>query len=110
MPEYATELAARSTARTKSNAAALKWELRKSESPYTNESASLRVDTVALPDGKETAYAYLQRAPAVIVVPVTRDGQIVIVEQYRYPVDDWCTEVPAGGTHDTGDDALEEAR
>jgi ADP-ribose pyrophosphatase len=30
------------------------------------------------------------------------------VRQYRYPVDEWCWEVPAGGSHDTGDATLEE--
>ena len=31
-----------------------------------------------------------------------------MVKQYRYAVDEWCLEVPAGGTHDTGDAPLEE--
>ena len=34
---------------------------------------------------------------AVWVVPVTDDGQVVLVCQYRYTVDDFCMEVPAGG-------------
>jgi len=32
----------------------------------------------------------------------------VTVRQFRYPVDEWCLEVPAGGTHDTGDQPLED--
>lgn len=92
----------------KAKAAALRWQVQHTAYPYTGKSASLRVDTIGLSDGKETEYAYLERAPAVVVVPVTRDGQIIIVDQYRYPTDDWCTEVPAGGTHDTGDESLEE--
>lgn len=31
-----------------------------------------------------------------------------MLKQYRYAVDDWCLEVPAGGTHDTGAASLEE--
>jgi ADP-ribose pyrophosphatase len=96
------------TANRKPNAARLRWQVIKTEHPYRNKTLSLRVDTVALPGGKELPYAYLERAPAVVIVPVTRDGQIVTVRQYRYPVDDWCIEVPAGGTHDTGDASLEE--
>jgi ADP-ribose diphosphatase len=92
----------------KPNAARQGWQLLKSERPYRNRTLSLRVDTLAVPEGKEIPYAYLERAPAVIIVPVTRDSQIVTVRQYRYPVDDWCVEVPAGGTHDTGDASLEE--
>jgi ADP-ribose pyrophosphatase len=42
---------------------------------------------------------------AVWIVPVTDDGQIVLIRQYRYAVDDWTWEVPAGGKHDhTGSD------
>jgi ADP-ribose pyrophosphatase len=31
-----------------------------------------------------------------------------MIRQYRYPLDEWCWEVPAGGCHDTGDMALED--
>src|ERR1051325_2772313 len=92
----------------KPNAARLRWHIHQSDRPYSNKTLSLRVDSIELPDGKELRYGYLERAEAVIVVPVTADGQIVIVRQYRYPVDDWCIEVPAGGTHDTGDESLTE--
>jgi ADP-ribose pyrophosphatase len=30
-------------------------------------------------------------------VPVTAGGLVALIWQYRYPVDDWCFEVPAGG-------------
>jgi len=92
----------------KPKAAKLGWSVRQAKRPYENETLALRVDDIDLPEGPATQYAYIERAPAVIIVPVTRDGQIVTVNQYRYPVDDWCIEVPAGGTHDTGNDSLEE--
>jgi len=92
----------------KPNAAALRWQVRNTECPYRNKTLSLRVDNIEVPDGKETEYAYLERAEAVVIVPVTRDGQIVTVHQYRYPIDEWCVEVPAGGTHDTDDATLED--
>ena len=96
------------SAHDKPNAAALRWQVRDTECAYRNKTLSLRVDTIDVPDGKETQYAYLERAEAVVIVPVTRDGQIVTLHQYRYPVDEWCVEVPAGGTHDTGDASLED--
>jgi ADP-ribose pyrophosphatase len=34
---------------------------------------------------------------AVWVVPVTPQGEIVLEWQYRYTVQEWCWEVPAGG-------------
>jgi ADP-ribose pyrophosphatase len=44
----------------------------------------------------------------VIIVPVSQEGEIILLNQYRYPVDDWCLEVPAGGTHDANGASLEE--
>ena len=32
----------------------------------------------------------------------------MLIKQYRYSVDEWCYEVPAGGTHDKPDESLEE--
>lgn len=75
---------------------------------FENAMSELVEDRVQLNGGDTTDYAYLKRADAVIVVPVTSDGDIVLVRQYRCPVDDWCLEVPAGGTHDTGSKSLEE--
>ena len=92
----------------KPNGAEAGWKLLASETRFENDICRLREDQVELEGGKKTSYAYFERDAAVIVVPVTTDGQVVLLKQYRYPVDDWCLEVPAGGTHDTGDAALEE--
>lgn len=43
-----------------------------------------------------------------MIVPITKAGEMVLLRQYRYAVDEWCLEVPAGGTHDSGDASLEE--
>jgi ADP-ribose pyrophosphatase len=89
----------------KPNAAALGWKVRANKIPFHGEVFDVREDTLAV-DGREKTYAYVARPEAVVVVPVTPDGQIVTVRQYRYPTDQWCIEVPAGGTHDTGDESL----
>ena len=92
----------------KPNGAKAGWKLLESSTRFENDILRLREDQVELDGGKKTGYAYLERDEAVIVVPVTKSGEIVLLKQYRYPVDEWCLEVPAGGTHDTGDAALEE--
>ena len=92
----------------KPNGAEAGWKLLASETRFENDICRLREDRVELEGGKKTNYAYFERDAAVIVVPVTGAGEIVLLKQYRYPVDEWCLEVPAGGTHDTGDAALEE--
>lgn len=50
-----------------------------------------------MPDGSPGVYNVVQKAPSVWIIPVTADRQIVLLRQYRYTVDDWCWEVPAGG-------------
>ena len=92
----------------KPNGAEAGWKFLGSNTRFENDILRLREDQVELEGGKKTNYAYLERDEAVIVVPVTNNGEIVLLKQYRYPVDEWCLEVPAGGTHDTGDAALEE--
>jgi uncharacterized protein len=59
--------------------------------------------------GRDTAYTYLAVPRAVFTVPVTDDGEVVLVRQYRHPVRDWTLEVPAGSVGD-GELPLEAAR
>ena len=49
-------------------------------------------------------YAFRTNASGVVVmVPVTDDGELVLVEQYRIPVKSSVLELPAGLVGDTGD-------
>jgi ADP-ribose pyrophosphatase len=84
------------------------WKLLGSETRFENEIFRVREDEVELEGGKKIKYSYAERDEAVIIVPITDAGEMVLLKQYRYPVDEWCLEVPAGGTHDTGDASLEE--
>jgi rSAM/selenodomain-associated transferase 1 len=54
------------------------------------------VDELRRADGAASTYTYLAVPRAVFVVPVTADGDLVLVRQYRHPVRDWTLEVPAG--------------
>jgi uncharacterized protein len=65
-------------------------------------------DSLVTASGAETSYAYLACPRAVFVVPVTDDGELVLVRQYRHPVRDWTLEVPAG-TVDEGETPREAA-
>jgi ADP-ribose pyrophosphatase len=53
-------------------------------------------DELLLPGGRPARYTYLAVPRAAFVVPVTADGELVLVRQYRHPVRDWTLEVPAG--------------
>lgn len=92
---------------SKPNGAKAGWRLRGSETRFENAIFRLREDEVEVGE-KTTKYGYVERDEAVVVVPVTTAGEIVMLKQYRYPVDEWCLEIPAGGTHDACEEALEE--
>jgi ADP-ribose pyrophosphatase len=58
---------------------------------------NLRQDRVRSQTGHGFTYTIVDHPGAVWVVPVTADENVVLIRSYRYPVDDWCYEVPAGG-------------
>lgn len=87
----------------------LGWEVVESGKPFASKRFTVRDDKVVVAGAPEpVAYAYAERAAGVIIVPVTSTGEIILVRQYRYPIDAWCLETPAGSTADTGDMPLDE--
>ena len=45
---------------------------------------------------------------SVFVVPVTRQGEVVLIRSYRYTVDEWCWGVPSGCIFDKKGKSLED--
>jgi GrpB-like predicted nucleotidyltransferase (UPF0157 family)/8-oxo-dGTP pyrophosphatase MutT (NUDIX family) len=88
--------------------AGLGWDLLGTTRPYESRWHNLRRDEVRLPGGEEIVYTYQEHAGFVTVLPVTGDGQVVMIRSYRYTVDDWCWELPAGGLGDKAGFAPEE--
>ena len=73
------------------------WETLSSHFLWQSRWYNLRQDRVRTQDGHEFTYTLIDHPGAVWVVPVTSDGQVVLIRSYRYPIDEWCYEVPAGG-------------
>lgn len=67
-------------------------------------------DAVALPDGGRSVREYVRHVGAACVVPVTADGKVLMVRQYRYPFGAVLTEVPAGKLDGRDEDPAEAAR
>jgi ADP-ribose pyrophosphatase len=84
----------------KPNGTALGWQWLETEHPFGCPWFRVRSDMVRWPDGQIAPYVYIEGVSAVWVVPVTTAGRIVLIRQFRYTMDDWCWEVPAGGFHD----------
>lgn len=53
-------------------------------------------DTINLPNGKQSTREYCRHGGAVAVVPLTDDGKVVCVRQYRYALGRVTLEIPAG--------------
>jgi len=72
---------------------------------FTGRIIKVRVDTVRLPDGGESTREVVEHAGAVGVVAVDNDNNIIMVRQYRKPVEGVLLEIPAG-TMEKGEDPL----
>lgn len=55
------------------------------------------MDTVQVPNGNIVKWDFIGHKGAAAVVPVTDDGKILMVRQYRNALDRYTLEVPAGG-------------
>ncbi len=56
----------------------------------------VRQDEIITPDGRPGVYNVIEKPDAVWIVPITTQGQVAMVYQFRYTVGEWCLEVPAG--------------
>ena len=68
---------------------------------------SVTVETIDLPKGGELKAEIVRHPPSVVVIPITGDGEVVLVRQYRHAIGRWTWELPAGSADD-GED-LEQA-
>jgi ADP-ribose pyrophosphatase len=94
----------------KVNGIELGWERLETSYPFDYHMFRVRKDLVRWPDGHVAPYAYVEAVGAVWVVPLTPAGNVILIRQFRYTMDDWCWEVPAGGFHDFDGSPLELAR
>ncbi len=53
-------------------------------------------DDVLLPNDKKSKRIYIKHDGASAVLPITTEGNIVLIKQYRYPIQQELLEIPAG--------------
>ncbi|MGG0657770.1 NUDIX domain-containing protein [Rummeliibacillus pycnus] len=56
----------------------------------------VQVDQVTLPNGKTATRELVKHPGAVGIIPITSEGKIVMVEQFRKPLERSIIEIPAG--------------
>ena len=53
-------------------------------------------DQVELPDGNQAERYVVEHCGAVAIIPITKEGEIILVRQYRYSIKQESIEIPAG--------------
>ncbi len=85
------------------------WQLLRSETVFDHPWYTLRRDWAALPDGRTVDdYFVSVRAEVVLVFPLTTEGEVVLVRQYKHGAQRILTELP-GGTFDPARETAEVA-
>lgn len=76
---------------------------------YQGRLVGLRVDTVELPSGRTTKREIVEHGGVAAIVVIDSEDNVLLVRQYRKPVERALLEIPAGGM-EPGEDALVCAR
>ncbi len=63
---------------------------------YEGRVLNLRVDKVALPDGRICSREVVEHEPAVVIMAENERGEVLLIDQFRYPVNRTVVELPAG--------------
>jgi len=76
---------------------------------YEGRAVKLRVDTVQMPSGRETAREIVEHDDCVAIIAIDAENSVLLVRQFRKPIEKELLEIPAGGI-DSGEDAVAAVR
>lgn len=76
---------------------------------YQGKIINLRVDEVKLPNGTASTREVVEHPGGVTIIPVTNKSEVLLVEQFRKPVEEILLELPAGKL-EPGEEPLSSAR
>jgi ADP-ribose pyrophosphatase len=77
---------------------------------YSGRIFSVTVDRVRLPHGPEARLEVVRHPGSAILLPMPDPAHVILVRQYRYAVDRWMWELPAGSLKPGEDPAAGAAR
>lgn len=73
-----------------------KYKRIKKELAYKAHIFDVYNDYLVLPDGREVVYDLIDHVDGACILPITEDGRVYLVKQYRNTLDRLTYEVPAG--------------
>jgi ADP-ribose pyrophosphatase len=74
-----------------------------SETIYNGRAVKLRIDTVQMPDNRQTTREIVEHADCIAVIAIDEKDNVLLVNQFRQAVEKELLEIPAGGI-DPGED------
>ncbi len=76
---------------------------------YQGHVVNMRVDTVEKAGGRKTTRDVVEHSDCIAVVAIDEQDNVLLVRQFRYPVDRFLLEIPAGGI-DSGEEPIDSVR
>jgi ADP-ribose pyrophosphatase len=80
-----------------------------SERIYDGKVFEIDRDRVAMPNGRVVTVDVVRHSKSVVVAPIPEPGKVILIRQYRYPINRFLWEVPAGSV-DSGEQPEQAAR
>lgn len=80
-----------------------------SQTIYQGRIVNLEQERVLTPAGKETHREIIRHAPAIALLMITADQRMILVKQWRAPVEKVTLEIPAGKVDERDDGDLRHA-
>ncbi|MBX2992145.1 MAG: NUDIX hydrolase [Bacteroidetes bacterium] len=77
-----------------------RWKKISEETLFKNNWWTYKRDTFELPNGKVGEYNYVHIGGSAMVVPIMKDGRVLLVNQYRYLNEKESLEFPCGSVKD----------
>ncbi len=77
-----------------------KWKALSSDKAHVNDFWTYFIDKFEMPNGNTGEYHYISTNGSSLVVPFTKDGSVILVNQYRYLNKKDSIEFPCGGIED----------
>jgi ADP-ribose pyrophosphatase len=74
-----------------------------SQRVYEGRIFDVTIDRVRLPHGREAMLEIVRHEGSVVLIPMTADGKLLLVRQYRHAVERFLWELPAGSL-ESGED------
>ncbi|NCS89803.1 MAG: ADP-ribose pyrophosphatase [Ignavibacteria bacterium CG2_30_36_16] len=74
----------------------MNYKLNKSEVLYRGKVFDLQIDEITYDSGNNGIREIAVHAGGAVIVPITNEGKIVLVKQFRYPFQKYMLEMPAG--------------